>query len=356
MKKRCLLFLLVIALLLSACATAAEEEKTPSEEPQGQIYLYGENHADDDCLQKELEIWGEYYETGMRDLFIEYSYSNAGFLNEWMQADSDEILMQLYQDSEGTAAHSQNVLDFYRTIKEKYPETVFHGTDVCHQYDSTGERYLALLRERGLEDSDEYALAIENIEQGKTFSSFYGYDGEGYRENCMAENFIRAFEANGGKSVMGIYGGAHVDPESLNYYGMGPSMAMLLAERYGDALHWRDLNRLELVRTETMTVNGKDYEADYYGVCEDWWPGRSPAFWQLKDAYEDFKDCPFMGEESVDYDFLVSYNMPIRIRDQQVYVIELTSSDGEVERLFYLSNGYTYPDPPVPVIKCIDVE
>ena len=46
-----------------------------------EIYLYGEWHSDSHILDRELEIWGEYYKKGMRDLFVEYPYTDAQFLN-----------------------------------------------------------------------------------------------------------------------------------------------------------------------------------------------------------------------------------------------------------------------------------
>ena len=62
-----------------------------------EIYLYGEWHSDSHILDRELEIWGEYYKKGMRDLFVEYPYTDAQFLNLWMQADDDELLDQQLQ-------------------------------------------------------------------------------------------------------------------------------------------------------------------------------------------------------------------------------------------------------------------
>ena len=49
-------------------------------------------------------------------------------------------------------------------------------------------------------------LAQEAIEQGKFF---YEHSDDVYRENKMAENFIREFDRLTGENVMGIYGGAH---------------------------------------------------------------------------------------------------------------------------------------------------
>ena len=100
---------------------------------------------------------------------------------------------------EGTYASGAETLDFYRTVKEGCPETVFHGTDVGHQYDSTGARYRDYLEERGLTDTEDYRLTLEAIEQGEAFAE---QGSDAYRENRMAENFIREFEALGGESVM----------------------------------------------------------------------------------------------------------------------------------------------------------
>lgn len=63
-----------------------------------QIYLYGEEHSKQSILDKELSIWGEYYEKGMRDLFVEFPYTDAQFLNLWMQADDDELLDLQFKD------------------------------------------------------------------------------------------------------------------------------------------------------------------------------------------------------------------------------------------------------------------
>ena len=57
-----------------------------------QIYLYGEEHSQQRILDEELEIWGGYYARGMRDLFVEFPYFDAQFLNLWMKADDDELL------------------------------------------------------------------------------------------------------------------------------------------------------------------------------------------------------------------------------------------------------------------------
>ena len=64
----------------------------------------------------------------------------------------------------------------------------------------------------GLADTEDYRLTLEAIQQGKTFAE---RGSDIYRENRMAENFIREFDALDGESVMGIYGAAHTDPDAM---------------------------------------------------------------------------------------------------------------------------------------------
>ena len=98
----------------------------------GEIYLLGESHSNATMTAKELELWGECYDQGMRDLFVEFPYYMGEYLNLWMDAPDDTILTQIFADISDTAGASQVVWDFFHTIKEQYPETVFHGTDVGH--------------------------------------------------------------------------------------------------------------------------------------------------------------------------------------------------------------------------------
>ena len=127
-------FAVVLALLmLAGCAgKPVQESPVATDEgiPAGQIYLYGEIHGIAAIEEYEAERWKECYERGMRHLFVELSHYTAQWLNLWMDAEDDEILEQLHQDWESTLSSGAETLDFYRTIKEQCPETVFHGTDV----------------------------------------------------------------------------------------------------------------------------------------------------------------------------------------------------------------------------------
>ena len=320
------------ALLAAGAALAVFFLKSSSEEDvTGKIFLYGERHSDEAILDKEFALWsGYYHDEGMRHLFVELPCYAAEFLNLWMDADSDEIFDQLFADWKGTAMDSELVRSFYKRIKEECPNTVFHGTDVGHCYDTTGARYLDYLEENGMEGSEEYALAQEVIEQGV---EYYRQRDEVYRENKMAENFIREYEELDGAPVMGIYGAAHTDPDAMNYTGRVANMASQIEERYGDRLETWDL---QMERVDTLEVGGKSYTAEYFGKVD--LSGHSTEyrcreFWRLKDAYEDFRDC----ETTIDRLPVSQY--PMRVQTGQVFVIDYTRTDGSVERLYYRADG-----------------
>lgn len=118
----------------------------------------------------------------MRDLFVEFPYTDAQFLNLWMQADDDELLDLQFKDWGGTEGGTEVEKNFLKQIKEQYPETVFHGTDVGHTWESTGPRYLAYLEANGQKDSEEYRRAQENMEQGKRYYEIKATD-EAFRSD-----------------------------------------------------------------------------------------------------------------------------------------------------------------------------
>lgn len=326
------------ALLVLALLAGCGAERPPAEQPDppaGQIYLYGESHAVEPIMERELELWKEHYDQGVRHLFLELPCYTTEYLNLWMGEEDDAILEQLHEDWSGTFMGEPEVLEFYRAIKEDCPETIFHGTDVGHQYDTTGQRYLNDLRAQGREESEEFQLALEVREQGK---EYYRTQDDIYREDAMAENFIRAFDALEGESVMGIYGAAHTGLEGVVEPGSAhPCMAAQLADRYGDALHTEDLSWMADLpqRVDTITVAGKAYEASYFGQEDiSGWSDTviSRACWRLEGAYEDFKDCPEAG------DVLPYDNYPMQIQAGEVFVIDYTRKDGTVERVYYRSD------------------
>ena len=305
----------------------------------GKIFLYGEEHAVKSILEKEFALWSEYYHNdGVRDLFVELPYYTAEYMNLWMQSDGDDILDSLYQDWTGTAMYMQEVKDFYKQIKKECPETIFHGTDVGHQYHTTGKRFLEYLEANGQKESKVYQLSQENIEQGKYY---YQNSDFVYRENTMVENFIREMDALNGADIMGIYGSAHIGIDALDYAtNTIPCMANQLYKKYGDALYTEDLTLsvlyTEAERVDTITIGEKEYPALYFGkvdlsaVLPDY---QYREFWCLENAYEDFKNYPVTGN------VLPYHNYPMEIEIGQIFIIEYTKADGSVIREYHRSDG-----------------
>lgn len=342
------LFLAVAVILVLFSGCAEREPQTagapPAGDLSGQILLYGEHHSVQRILEEELQLWHTYYyENGMRHLFVELPYYTAEFLNLWMRSDSDEVLDRLFEELQGTAGGTPEAKAFYQKIKEECPETVFHGTDVGHQYNTTGTRYLGYLRSSGQEDSEAWTLTLETIEQGKRFYR-NGSSDYAYRENKMVENFIREFDKLGGTDIMGIYGAAHIYLNSLDFTGAVPCMATQLAETYGEALHSEDLSLLrQPLQEDAIEIAGKTYKASYYGemdVSSFSTEYQRREYWRLENAYEEFKDCPTTGNV-LPYD-----NYPVQIEPGQVFVIDYTKRDGSVERQYFRSDGNTWHDLP----------
>jgi len=358
MNKKIILILIVLfSLFLYSCSeknisTEAEDQSSvisenhvketlEAESPYtGQIYLYGEEHGVTAIIDKEYELWYDYYHNHeMRHLFIEASYCSAGFLNLWMQAEDDDLLDRLFVEKTNTAASHEDYKNFYKKIKSECPETIFHGTDVAHQYHSTGKRYLEYLEANNQKDSAEYKIAKDVIEQGELFSNSRSST---YRENMMVKNFIRELDALTQESIMGIYGSAHTGLDDFDYSGQVKSMANQLNDLYPNQIVSEDLiylaKNIEPERVDQIEVNGKMYQASYYGKhsLDTFKEYKYREFWRLEDAYDDFKD--FMLKENV----LPESNYPMTIEKAQVFVVDYTLTDGSIKRTYLRVDGYVW--------------
>lgn len=352
MKRTKLLLLSLMLFFLLAITSCANDlpnvyEATPS---SGQIYLYGESHGSEKILTKELELWGHHYNNdGMRHLFVEYPYYTAEFLNIWMKSDNDDILNAIYDDWEGTQGQVPAVKDFYKSIKVEYPETIFHGTDVGHQYNSIGRRYLSYLEENGMKGSYDYSAAREAVSQGERYYILSGEKANRYREDKMVENFIREFDKLDGESVMGIYGSAHIYLDGITYTSSDhPCMANQLNERYVNQIHTEDISLLVKdiypIRSETFIIDGKEYEASYFGakdISSHNLDFTKLDFWRLENAYNDFANKPKKSG------FLPYKDYIMLVESEQVFVIDGTKTDGSVIRMYYRSDGNEWEGQPV---------
>ncbi|MBQ8536556.1 MAG: hypothetical protein IJ461_04040 [Clostridia bacterium] len=300
----------------------------------GQIHLYGERHGDAQMLAKELSLWEEAYKAGQRHLFVELPYYTAQYLNQWMQAENDDILDAIYCDWRGSASHAPQVKGFYQAIKARCPETVFHGTDVGHQYQTTGARYLAELEQQNLTDSPAYRQAQSCIQQGQ---AYYETGDALYREKALVANFIAAYDALGDAAIMGIYGSAHTEPTAAG------SMAAQLQAHYGDALQCTDLTAQPLY-TRRVDFMGASYTASYFGKQDlsAYFPQYSHReFWRLEGAYEACAGLSLNGN------VLPYHNYPMPVAPGQVFLVVMTLQNGSQVSEYYRSDGNTWQDQPV---------
>ena len=230
MKKRIAALLLAALLGLTACGAPAETGA-----PTGEIFIYGEEHANAACLDKELALWQTCYGQGMRHLFIEMGAGSTLLLNRWMAAEDDAYWDMVYGACEGTLFHAEVVADFYHQVKETCPDTVFHGFDIEHQYAASGEKALRLLEDEGKADTDVYRQVDRSIKQGAMYYRRGADDAaDVQREHIMAANFCDAFDALDGVSVVAFCGSAHADPNGMDHQtGTVPSMAAQNAAHYG---------------------------------------------------------------------------------------------------------------------------
>jgi len=305
----------------------------------GTIYLYGEQHGVKKITDNELELWRMYYTKGLRHLFLELPSYTAEYLNIWLKEKDNTILEEIFDDWEGTAFHNRHTFNFFVQIKELYPETIFHGTDVGHQYDTTGKRFLQYLERTHQQNTPAYLRTQEIIRQGIAYYNGSNPNAFVYRENIMVENFIYEIKTIRNVDIMGIYGSAHTNITALDTTGAVPCMAQQLKSIYGNQLNTEDLSPLakeiEPIRIDTITAAHTEYSAYYYGqqdlngfkgfLCRE--------FWQLDGAYTTLKDSVKTG------DWLPESNYLMKIETDQVYVIDYTKTDNTKLRLYYISEG-----------------
>ncbi len=304
---------------------------------KGYIYLFGESHGNEKILKKEFELWNDYYQNDMRHLFIELPYYTAEFINIWLKEDNDKIINELQKNWPRTADNTPLKIDFYKKIKDYCPETIFHGTDVGHQYYSTGYRFLEYLEDNNFEDSIKFKLTKEAISQGIYYSG--PPKKHLYRENKMVENFIREINRINGKDIMGIYGAAHTGLEDLNFTNDIPNMANQLNSLLKGKITSTDLRPIakdiEPIRKDEIKLNNKVYSASYYGKQDliGFKNYQYREFWCIENAYDDFKHY------KKNKDFLPSSNYPMTIELKKLYMIEYKDMEGKVTVDYYLSDG-----------------
>ena len=100
---------------------------------------------------------------------------------------------------------------------------------------------------------------------------------------------------------------------------------------------------MQPLRTDIITINGKNYTASYFGH-EDMssWHNvyASRDFWRLEDAYYDFSSYPLQ------YNWLPSLDYPMPVEPGQVFVIDYMLKTGGTERTLMRCDGELYDNVP----------
>jgi len=231
-KKYCFYIILGISLLGFSC----HDPSAGGDSDTAKIWLIGESHWVDWIFDIEFTRWKELYDSGCRHLFYEVAYYHGEYLNLWMESDDDAILEDMGIERQGF------YYEFLNKIKQECPLTVFHGIDVGHQYMSDGKRFLEYLKNNNLQDSLQYELTLEAIEQGIKYYDKNNNEkyNEQYRENTMVKNFIREYDKLGNERIMGIFGAAHTNYNKQGAFGNYPNMAKQLLSHYGDIIYFEN--------------------------------------------------------------------------------------------------------------------
>ena len=87
-------------------------------------YLFGEIHGSEIVNLKEFEIWQDFYNRGVHDLFMELPYFYTGFLNLWMKSQNDDFFDLLFEDK--TSGNSEFDKNFFRLMNFRLLSKLAH--------------------------------------------------------------------------------------------------------------------------------------------------------------------------------------------------------------------------------------
>ncbi len=322
----CTGFVLVSFFILS-CQSAVKFPLEDSCEFDGEIYLLGEVHGFEDIYRKEISLYETYYGQGVRDFFIESGYCAAELLNLWMKSDDDEFLDVMFGNLEGTLSFNDGKYSFLKTIKKYFPETVFHGVDVEHEYASTGKYYLDFLAKNGCTRS-EYDFAESMCRQGEIYYSMKCKASDEYREKSMTENFLRQLSLLGDKNVFGIFGSFHTAQKIVYSHDVVP-LAVRLGNYFAGRIYATDLSKIQLI------FGRRFYNAEYFyeeNISDGGAAGRRTFYILEGYSPKDFKRFGRSGKV-FDGEILGS------VKRNSVFAVEYTDESGESVIEVYVFEG-----------------
>ncbi|MBQ6700494.1 MAG: hypothetical protein IJM98_07490 [Oscillospiraceae bacterium] len=303
-------------------------------------YLFGEIHGSEAVCQKEFEIWQDFYKRGLRHLFMELPYFYAQFLNLWIKSGDDNILCELWENGKGTQGNSNFNREFFVEIKKLCPETVFHGTDIGHAFNTIGTRYLETVSP----DSAEYRIAAENIEQGKIYYKTWQENGnEDYidanREKSMTENFIREFDSLN-CDIVGFYGEAHVFSEETGNFGIEKNMCSAIKNHYKDKINIKPeliKNLINPLFHSKILINGKNYTAENFGKVYTPFDENCEyiEIFRIAEPEHDFEK--YVRQDN----FIPEALYPCNMENGDIFVIDSINENKAVLRQIFICDGFS---------------
>ncbi|MCR5456962.1 MAG: hypothetical protein K6F14_02675 [Clostridiales bacterium] len=101
---------------------------------------------------------------------------------------------------------------------------------------------------------------------------------------------------------------------------------------------------MEPIRIDRMTINGKEYSAEYFGNQDmSSWSDYATKreFWRLCDCGTDFDKFEKLQD-------VLPYNNypPMDIKLGQVFVVDYHKIDGDTDRRYYIADGTVWKDMP----------
>lgn len=303
------------------------------------IILVGETHGIENIYNEELNLYRDFYKKGGRHFFVELGYNTAQLLNFWMNREDDELLRIVHSNWQGTYAATESYFNFFIALKREFPETVFHGIDVEHQYKTNGLMYLNYLERNGLQDSPKHKMALLSQEQGQ---KYYKKNSDSYREKCLTENFIREYTALGDKDVFGVFGSSHTS-KTIKMPGYFPTMGMNLIRAGYDYSEF-NLSGLAWVQTPyemvRIRIDGEVFDAGFYGAQNL----RGMKDYDFREFYalsrcsiEDLNSHGRKFRKTGNY--LPQSNYPMKLREDTVYIIDYYFMDGTMETEIHICDG-----------------
>ncbi len=311
----------------------------------GQIFLYGEFHDDYLILQAQLEAWDLYYKKyGMRDFFIERNSIFASQLNTYISGKNEKLLDGLYNRGALGTVGKDFVYNFYKTFKDKYPETVFHGVDSVSGGigNQDPNDYIDTLIDRNEINPEIKGIALEDLSNNEIYRTLNDEESAEFRESKMAERFVEELERIDYANCMGAFGTNHTYTHMLNLYGQ-PFLGNRLYHIFGENVYYEDLSDTVYGGTKLikMKIGSKTY--DVYDGHKRYLSSFSELgdydAWHIyfianNDDCFDFINYPLTGVK------IDRSRLPVnQAYDYQIYIIDFYKNEEFKIRKYYRSDS-----------------